>query len=98
MNGATPASVLDPATGTQIRIGAPPQRTGAVSQHSRARSAALMMRDAGSFPPAPNRVVAGRPTLSSSPMSRPREDGKQGGRGHRGFPYGLYHGGMIRIA
>jgi hypothetical protein len=59
-DGATPASVLDPATGTQIRIGAPPQRTGAVSQHSRARSAALMMRDAGSFPPAPNRVVAGK--------------------------------------
>jgi hypothetical protein len=59
-DGATAASVLDPATGKTIRIGAPPERPGGVSQHSRARSAMLMMGDAGSFPPAPNRIVPGK--------------------------------------
>ena len=59
-DGTTAASVLEPTTGTTIRIGAPPQRAGSVSQHSRARSAALMMRGAGSFPPAPNRIVPGK--------------------------------------
>jgi hypothetical protein len=59
-DGATAASVVAPDTGTTIRIGAPPQQAGGVSAHSRARSAALMMRAAGSFPPPPNRIIAGR--------------------------------------
>jgi hypothetical protein len=59
-DGATAASVIAPDTGTTIRIGAPPQREGGVSEHSRARSAALMMRGAGSFPPPPNRIIAGK--------------------------------------
>ena len=59
-DGATPASIIAPDTGTTIRIGAPPPRAGGVSEHSRARSAALMMRDAGSFPPPANRIIAGK--------------------------------------
>jgi len=59
-DGTTAAAVLDPVSGRTIRIGAPPQRPNGVSPHSRARSAALMMREAGSFPPAPNRIVPGK--------------------------------------
>ena len=51
--------LVDEATGTKIRIG-PPELASATPVHSRARSAALMMRDAGSFPPPPSRVVPGK--------------------------------------
>ena len=51
--------LVDEATGTKIRIG-PPERASAGPAHSRARSAALMMRESGSFPPPPSRVVPGK--------------------------------------
>jgi len=77
-DGATAASVLDPDTGTTIRIGAPPERPGGVSQHSRARSAALMMREAGSFPPPPNRIVLGK--TYSIQLPNPPDRVKKGSR------------------
>ena len=58
-NGQTAAYLLEPVSGMKIPLGTP-QPEGAFSPHSRARSAALMMRGAGSFPPAPNRMAAGR--------------------------------------
>jgi hypothetical protein len=50
------AYILDHASGAKIPLRSP-QSEGAFPQHSRARSAALMMRDAGSFPPTPSRIV-----------------------------------------
>jgi hypothetical protein len=53
------AYLVDEATGTKVTIG-PPAKERAVPAHSRARSAAMMMRDAGTFPPTPSRVVVGK--------------------------------------
>ena len=50
------AYILDHASGAKIPLRSP-QPEGPFSQHSRARSAALMMREAGSFPPTPSRMV-----------------------------------------
>ena len=50
------AYILDHASGAKIPLRSP-QLEGAFPQHSRARSAALMMRDAGSFPPTPSRII-----------------------------------------
>jgi hypothetical protein len=53
------AQIIDQTSGARIPIGAPPLEAGR-PQHSRARSAALMMQDAGSFPPPPSRIIAGK--------------------------------------
>jgi hypothetical protein len=50
------AYILDHASGAKIPLRSP-QPEGAFPQHSRARSAALMMRESGSFPPTPSRIV-----------------------------------------
>ena len=57
-DGKTPAYIVDQATGTRILL-APPEGS-AFRPHSQARSRALMMWQAGGFPPPPSRLVVGK--------------------------------------
>lgn len=59
-DGATKAFLLDVDHENAIQIGAPPAHGAVGSRHSRARSQALMMREAGSFPPPPSRIQPGK--------------------------------------
>jgi len=53
------AYLIDQASGAKIQMLAPPQQ-GAWPTNVRARTVAKMMRQAGEFPPAPSRLVAGK--------------------------------------
>ena len=57
-NAEAPAYLVEQDSGTRILLGPPPQ--GPASAHSRARSRALMMWQAGGFPPPPSKLVAGK--------------------------------------
>ena len=52
--------LIDQASGTRIPLSAPLQVAWPFDPHSRARSMALAMREAGSFPPPPNRLIPGK--------------------------------------
>jgi hypothetical protein len=56
----TSAYLIDQASGAKILMGVPPQEERTLPPRSRARSAALMMNEAGAFPPVPNRLTAGK--------------------------------------
>jgi hypothetical protein len=58
--GDSTAYLVDLDSGRRIALDSPPQQAASLSPHSRARSAALMLRDAGGFPPPPSRLVPGK--------------------------------------
>lgn len=57
--GNTPAYLIDRTSGRKLQLAGAPQE-GAARSHSRARRLALMMPDAGAFPPPPGRLLTGK--------------------------------------
>jgi hypothetical protein len=58
--GDSSAYLVDLGSGKMLPLGLSPQQASSLSTHSQARSMALMMREAGGFPPSPNRLAAGK--------------------------------------
>jgi hypothetical protein len=54
------AHLIDLASGSTTPLCPPQSKEWPFAAHSRARSQAMMMRDAGAFPPPPNRLAVGR--------------------------------------
>lgn len=58
--GDSTAYLVDLDSGRRLALDSPPQQASSLSPHSRARSAALMLPEAGGFPPPPSRLVPGK--------------------------------------